>query len=196
MTQKAIEDLAESELKDNQKAFAIEYVRLANATQAYINVYDVSYSVAKVNGSSMLTNANVQSAISELSKAKFKELSVGMFDFMEDLATEARADIGDFVEFGQYDELATDSDGDAYLDTNDEPIKYHKSWMQFKDKDKIDTSLIKNISIGKDGPHIELHDRDKARKQLIEYTQSMGDNTSTRAVIVDDISELGDLNDE
>lgn len=168
-TQKAIEDLADSDLKEKQKAFAMEYVRLSNATQAYINVYDSTYKTAMVNGSALLRNTKVQAAIAELRKAKFKELSIGVFDLIEDLAKEARADIGDFVEFGKHDEVALDADKKVKLDTNDEPIIIHKSWVQFKDNDKVDTSLIKNISMGKDGPHIELYDRDNARKQLLEY---------------------------
>ncbi|MHA7611224.1 terminase small subunit [Weissella viridescens] len=195
-TEQAVNDLADSDLTDKQKTFVMEYVRISNATQAYINAYDVDYKTAMVAGSRMLRNDKVQGAIAELRKAKVKELSIGMFDLIEDLAKEARADIGDFVEFGQYDELVVDDNENAKLDTNDEPIIQHKSWVQFKEQDKVDTSVIKNISMGKDGPRIELHDRDKARKQLIEYMQSMGDKTSTKAVIVDDISEVGDLDNE
>lgn len=168
-TEQAVNDLADSDLTDKQKTFVMEYVRISNATQAYINAYDVDYKTAMVAGSRMLRNDKVQGAIAELRKAKVKELSIGMFDLIEDLAKEARADIGDFIEFGQYDELVVDDDKNAELDTNDEPIIQHKSWVQFKEQDKVDTSVIKNISMGKDGPHIELYDRDNARKQLLEY---------------------------
>ncbi|WP_419154953.1 terminase small subunit [Weissella minor] len=168
-TQKAIEDLAESDLKEKQKAFAMEYVRLSNATQAYINVYDVAYKTAVANGPRLLGNARVQEVITELRKAKFKELSIGVFDLIEDLAKEARADIGDFVEFGQHTYDVLDDEGKQEYDANGQPVQKYSSWVQFKDKDKIDTSLIKNISMGKDGPHIELYDRDNARKQLLEY---------------------------
>ncbi|KRN77255.1 terminase small subunit [Weissella minor] len=187
-TQKALDELDESALTDKQKAFAMEYVRLSNATQAYINAYDSTYNTAKTAGPRMLENVGVQSAISKLRKAKLKELSIGVFDLVEDLAKEARADIGNFVEFGQYDELVTDSDKNVKLDTNDEPIKQHNSWVQFKDKDKVDTSLIKSISTGKDGPHIELHDRDKARKQLIEYLNSrdVGSGVTVNVTIPED----------
>lgn len=195
-TERAVNDLADSDLTDKQKAFVVEFVRLANATQAYINAYGTKYQIAKTNGPRMLGNARVKAAIAEMRKAKLKELSIGMFDLIEDLVKEARADIGDFVEFGQYNELVVDDDKNVELDINDEPIIQHKSWVQFKDKDKVDTSVIKNISMGKDGPRIELHDRDKARKQLIEYMQSTGDKASTKAVIVDDISEAGDLSNE
>ncbi|MBS0949531.1 terminase small subunit [Weissella minor] len=193
-TQKAIEDLAESDLKEKQKAFAMEYVRLSNATQAYINVYDVAYKTALVAGPRLLGNVRVQQAIAELRKAKAKELSIGMFDLMEDLAKEARADIGDFVEFGQYTYDVLDDEGKQEYDANGQPVQIHSSWTQFKDKDKVDTSLIKNISMGKDGLHIELHDRDKARKQLLEYLKAAdnSDEEIDQVALVDDIKEVSD----
>lgn len=40
-TSEAIEQLNESNLKDKQKAFVLEYLRLFNATQAYFNVYEI-----------------------------------------------------------------------------------------------------------------------------------------------------------
>ncbi|SCC13520.1 terminase small subunit [Weissella bombi] len=168
-TKQVIDQLADSELTDKQKAFVLEFVRLSNATQAYINAYDSTYNIARANGSRMLTNANIQQAIATLRKAKLHDLSVNTFDLIQDLAKEARADIGDFLAFGNYDAIETDIDGNVQLDVNDEPIVNHRSWVQFKNQDKVDTSLIKNISMGKDGPRIELYDRDKARKQLLDY---------------------------
>lgn len=177
LSEKAVDELAESDLTEKQKAFVMEYVRLSNATQAYINAYDVAYKTAMVNGSALLRNTKVQAAIAELRKAKFKELSIGVFDLIEDLAKEARADIGDFVEFGQHTYDVLDDEGKQEYDANGQPVQKYSSWVQFKDNDKVDTSLIKNISMGKDGPHIELYDRDNARKQLIEYFNNNESNS-------------------
>lgn len=85
------------------------------------------------------------------------------FDLMEDMVIEARADIGDYVDFGKYDMLHVDAEGDVKLDTDDNPEVFHKSWLQFKDKDKLDTKPIKSMRMGKDGPVVELYDRSKAR---------------------------------
>ena len=172
-TEKAVEELANSELTDKQKAFVMEYVRLANATQAYINVYAVDYKTAVVAGPRMLGNVRVQSAIKELREAKFKELAISEFDLIEQLAKEANADVGDFVDFGAYREQLQYMDGDDQLrdryDDDNKPMYRHTSWVAFKDKDKVDTSVIKKISLGKDGPNLELYDRDKARKQLLDW---------------------------
>lgn len=184
-TEKAIEELSDSELTDKQKSFVLEYLRTSNATQAYIIAYKVSYDVAKANASRMLTNANIQQEIKRLRKAKLQELSVGVFDLLEDMVIEARADIGDYVEFGRYDMLHVDSDGNVKLDTNDDPEVFHKSWLQFKDKADVDTRAIKTMKMGKDGPVVELHDRNKARDKLLEL---MGD------YVKDEVAEDGLIN--
>jgi len=183
-TEKAVDGLSNSGLTDKQKSFVLEYLRISNATQAYINVYDVPYSTARVSGSRMLTNDNIQNEIKRLRKAKLQELGVGAFDLMEDMVIEARADIGDYIDFGRYDVLHVDAEGDVKLDTDDNPEVFHKSWLQFKDKDKLDTKPIKSMRIGKDGPVVELHDRSKARQELLSYLDK-------RATDSDDVQVIG-----
>jgi len=40
-TEKAIQELSESDINDRRKAFVLEFLRTSNATQSYINVYGV-----------------------------------------------------------------------------------------------------------------------------------------------------------
>lgn len=182
--QKAIDELSDSELTDKQKAFVLEYLRISNATQAYINVYDVTYEIANKTGPRLLVNVGIQNEIERLRKAKLQELGVDAFDLMEDMVIEARADIGDYIDFGRYDVLHVDAEGDVKLDTDDNPEVFHKSWLQFKDKDKLDTKPIKSMRIGKDGPVVELHDRSKARQELLSYLDK-------RATDSDDVQVIG-----
>ncbi|MGR8809854.1 terminase small subunit, partial [Leuconostoc citreum] len=147
------------------------------------NVYDVPYSTARVSGSRMLTNDNIQNEIKRLRKAKLQELGVGAFDLMEDMVVEARADIGDYIDFGKSNQTVYERDENGEEITNrpetdddGNPIVYRNSWLQFKDKDKLDTKPIKSMRIGKDGPVVELHDRNKARQALLEYlNKNIGD---------------------
>ncbi|GEA91382.1 terminase small subunit [Leuconostoc mesenteroides] len=53
-TEKAIDELNDSELTDKQKAFVLEYLHISNATQAYINVYDVDRETDLANGPRLL----------------------------------------------------------------------------------------------------------------------------------------------
>ncbi|MBZ5968860.1 terminase small subunit [Leuconostoc gasicomitatum] len=184
-TEKAIEELSESDLTDKRKAFVLEFLRTSNATQSYINVYDVDYQSAKTLGHRLLTKVDIQEEIKRLRAAKLQELSVGAFDLIEDLAKEARADIREYIRFGEYDVLLTDSEGDVRLDTNENPIVRHESWVQIKSQNELDTWALKKISKGKDGLVVELHDRNKARDRLLEM---MGDYAR------EDVTEDGLIN--
>lgn len=163
----AIQELEDSDLNDKQKRFASEVVRLANATQAYINAYDVDYDTAKVNASRLLTNANIQTEIKRLRQARLSELDIDVFSLVDDMAKEAKADIGTYADWG--------SDEFQYTDEmTGKELTGHKSWVALKDKSKVDTKAIKKITVGKDGPIVELHDRNKARKELLEYLRDDG----------------------
>lgn len=166
--EQVIDELADSELTDKQKAFVIEYVRLFNATQAYINVYDVDYDTAKANGPRMLANARVKSLIQDMRQARLHDLGANKEDILADLMKQSFSDIGNYLEFGAYDVLAMDSEGNVKLDVDDKPVKYHETWVQLKDKSKVDTSLIKKVSIGRDGVVLDLYDKQAAQKKLLE----------------------------
>lgn len=184
-TEKAIQELSESDLTDKRKAFVLEFLRTSNATQSYINVYGVDYQSAKTLGHRLLTKVDIQEEIKRLRAAKLQELSVGAFDLIEDLAKEARADIREYIRFGEYDVLLTDSEGDVRLDTNENPIVRHESWVQIKSQNELDTWALKKVSKGKDGLVVELHDRNKARDRLLEM---MGDYAK------EDVTEDGLIN--
>lgn len=189
-TERAIDKLSDSELTDKQKAFVLEYIRISNATQAYINVYDCTYQTAKTAGPRLLENVGIKNEIKCLRKAKLQELGVDAFDLMEDMVIEARADIGDYIDFGKSNQTVYERDENGEkitdrpeTDDNGNPIVYRNSWLQFKDKDKLDTKPIKSMRIGKDGPVVELHDRNKARQALLEYlNKNIGDGDNVQII--------------
>ena len=167
-TDAAIDNLNNSNLTDKQKAFVLEYLRIYNATQAYINVYGATYNTAKTNGPKLLENAGVQAQIKQIRVAKLHELSIEPFDLITDIAKEAKADIGDYVSFGSWPELLTEVtkshkkfkdkaghelaadvvENKPILDSNGHKIYYHHSYLYFKDQDKVDTTLIKKNKNG------------------------------------------------
>ncbi|WP_294762083.1 terminase small subunit [uncultured Lactobacillus sp.] len=203
----AINQLNNSNLKDKQKAFVLEYLRLFNATQAYINVYDVDYSNAKTAGPRLLENVGVQKQIKLIRKAKLKELSIEPLDLIEDVAKEAKADIGNYLNFGSWSEnlverkktkktfkddkgheLSTNVVEDKpVLDANGKQVTIHHSYLYFKDKDQVDTSLIKKITKGKDGATIELYDKTKARDKLLEWLKEQNNDNDTTVNINFDV---------
>jgi phage terminase small subunit len=186
MSQKAdqvIDELADSDLTDKQKAFVIEYVRLFNATQAYINIYDVDYTTAKTNGPRMLENAGVKSAIEMLRKARLHDLGANRQDILTDLMKQSFSDIGDYLDFGKDDVQLEDEYGKDAVDKDGKPLISHRSWVQLKDKSKVDTSLIKKVSIGRDGVVLDLYDKQTAQARLLaELNKQQPDELSKAQV--------------
>ena len=188
----AINQLNNSNLKDKQKAFVLEYLRLFNAAQAYINVYEVDYQKAKTNGPRLLRNAHVQKQIKQIREAKLKELAIEPLDLIEDVAKEAKADIGNYLEFGSWSENLTEKqyseeEPKPVVDTDGNQVVIHHSYLYFKDKDQVDTSLIKKITKGKDGATIELYDKTKARDKLLEWLKEQNNDNDTSVNINFDI---------
>lgn len=62
-SEKAIEELNDSELSDKQKEFVLEYLRIYNAIQAYINVFDAEYKTANICGSQLLAKPSIQNEV-------------------------------------------------------------------------------------------------------------------------------------
>ncbi|WEA53365.1 terminase small subunit [Weissella paramesenteroides] len=178
-----IDELADSDLTDKQKAFVIEYVRLFNATQAYINVYDVDYTTAKTAGPRMLENVGVKSAIEMLRKARLHDLGANRQDILSDLMKQSFSDIGSYLDFGQHDEYAKDANGNPVLDIDGNPVMKHMSWVQLKDRAMVDTSLIKKVSIGRDGVVLDLYDKQAAQARLLaELNKQQPDELSKAQV--------------
>ncbi|QHJ83588.1 MAG: hypothetical protein [Caudoviricetes sp.] len=163
----AVQELEDSNLNDKQKDFVSEYVRLSNATQAYINAYGVEYNTAMVQGSISLRNPKIKSEIKRLRQARLAELGIGVFELIDGMTKEAMADVRDFADWGsdEFESLDEES-GKQYT--------RHKSWVALKDSESVDSWAVKKVTVGKDGPIVELHDRNKARDKLLEYLRDDG----------------------
>ena len=206
-TSEAIAELNDSDLPDKQKEFVLEYLRLYNATQAYINVFGGGYKVANVCGPQMLVKPSIKEQIKNIREAKLKELAIEPLDLIEDVAKEAKADIGNYLNFGSWSEklverkktkktfkdnkgheLSTNVVEDKpVLDADGKQVTIHHSYLYFKDKDQVDTSLIKKITKGKDGATIELYDKTKARDKLLEWLKEQNNDNDTTVNINFDI---------
>ena len=207
----AISELNESDLPDKQKEFVLEYLRLYNATQAYLNVFGGGYKVANVCGSQLLAKPSIQEQIKNIREAKLKELAIEPLDLIEDVAKEAKADIGNYLNFGSWSEklvekkktkktfkddkgheLSTNVVEDKpVLDADGKQVTIHHSYLYFKNKDQVDTSLIKKITKGKDGATIEMYDKTKARDKLLEWLKEQNNDNDTSVNINFDVPKEG-----
>lgn len=163
----AIDELDEYGLTDKQNVFVVRYLKSFNATQAYMDAYGVNYQSANRAGPRLLVNVGIQSAIKRIKAARLKDVGVDEEDIIAQWAKQSFADVGDYVKFGGHDEMELNESGTPRLDTDDNPIIRHKSYVQFKSDEVVDTSLIKKIAVGQNGPIVELFDKTKAQERLL-----------------------------
>lgn len=172
---KIVEELsANDELNDQQKMFCLYYLQRFNATWAYMQAYDVDYRTANVNGPRLLGNASVRKQIDKLRGKIASDLMLTADDIAKQYAKQAFADVGDYVRFGSWPEelKVWDSKQEAYVPLTDNDGKLvirHNSYVYFNNDKDLDTSLIKSVKMGKDGPVIELYDKQKAMDTLMNY---------------------------
>lgn len=161
--------LEDTDLNDKQKAFCIYYLQRYNATWAYQKAYGVSYEVARTNGSRLLANANVKKQLAELKKQQATDLYLDANDILAKLAKQAFADYGDYLEFGSKDEPMYADNGEPLIDMETgKQMTARRSYVYLKDQEDVDTTLLKKVSIGRDGVVVELHDQQAALKLLLD----------------------------
>lgn len=180
---KIIDELeANSELTDKQKLFCLFYLQRFNATWAYQRVYKCSYETARVEGSRTLANPNIKKQITGLKKQQRSELLVTIDDITHEYAKQAFASLGDVLDYKVHEELVTDTDGNAFLDTDDNPVKKHVADIYLKPSDQIDWSLVQDIHRGKDGLVVKLYDKQKALDSLSKLIGTDDDNVNEQRI--------------
>lgn len=166
---KIIEEISTNdELNDQQKLFCLYYVQRFNATWAYMQAYGVDYRTANVNGPRLLGNASVRKQIDKLRGEIASDLMLTADDIAKQYAKQAFSDIGDYVEFGTEMEQVMALYG-PMVDKDKNPVMQKRSRVYLKDDEDVDTSLIKSVKFGKDGPVVELYDKQKAMDALMNY---------------------------
>lgn len=166
---KIVKELSANDgLNDQQKMFCLYYLQRFNATWAYMQAYDVDYRTANVNGPRLLGNASVREQIDKLRNEIANDLFVTADDIAKEYAKQAFSDIGDYVEFKTEMEQVMALYG-PMVDKDKNPVMQKRSRVYLKDDEDVDTSLIKSVKVGKDGPVVELYDKQKAMDALMNY---------------------------
>lgn len=203
-----IDELVENdELKDRQKAFCLYYLQRYNATWAYQQAYNADYETARVNGSRMLTNANIKKQLAELKKQQSAELYATANDIMLNYLKQAHSDVTDILEFKTVKRLKwnkvpddtgpyEDANGQYRLDPKIDPETgeqafYYENLVLLKDSNEIDTSNVKNIRINDGEAVVEMYDKQKAMKELLDRLPSTSDaSNEPKTLVVDNIKEI------
>ena len=158
--------LENDKLTDKQRLFCIYYNKYFNATKAYQKAYEVDYLTANAHGYKLLSNVVIKEEINRLKQSKLNRAMFSEEDLFQMYLDIATADMNDFVKFGAEEVVARDKQGEPILDENGNEITYTRSYLEFKDCNKVDGTLISEISYGQTGPRIKLQDKLKAMEWL------------------------------
>jgi phage terminase small subunit len=158
--------LENDKLTDKQRLFCIYYNKYFNATKAYQKAYEVDYLTANAHGYKLLSNVVIKEEINRLKQSKLNRAMFSEEDLFQMYLDIATADMNDFVKFGTEEVVARDKQGEPILDENGNETTYTRSYLEFKDCNKVDGTLISEISYGQTGPRIKLQDKLKAMEWL------------------------------
>ena len=161
-TKQAVEQVIENaDLTDKQRLFCLYYIRCFNATKAYQKAYECSYETAMVNGSEILRNTKVKEEILRLKQNRLNREMLDESDVFQWYLDIARADIKDYVEFGNEEISVTDKQGNKHL------VKV--SNVNIKNDAEVDGILLSEISKGRDGVKVKLPDKLKAMEWIAAH---------------------------
>ena len=173
------EVMENEELTDKQRLFCIFYSKCFNATKAYLKAYTCTYETAMVNGPRLLGKARIKKQIDELTKIRFNKeaLKSGVLQKYIDIAF---ADLGDYMVFGKKQkpvwERKENGDYVEVIDPNTGEQKIQEySYVELKESSSVDTSLLTEVSEGKDGIKIKLADKMKALDFLNKHLNLLSD---------------------
>lgn len=184
-TKKAVKELSNnSELTPNEKKFCLLYLQYFNATKAYQETFNCKYSTARTEGSKLLAKPSVKEEMTRLKEAQKQDLYLDALDVKKQWIKQAFADIGDYVEFV--------SERHTEVDENGKEKTWYESGVAFKDQDEVDTSLIEEVKMGRDGPVIKLYDKQKAMDRLDEFLSGTSSSGRTFTIIQDDWADSDD----
>lgn len=159
-------------LTDKQRLFAEIYVHNFNQTQAAIKA-GYSPATAFVEGCRLLKNAKVKAYVDYLKELKKESILVDIDDVIERQMKIAFASIGDYVEFGRELVPVMNSNGPIiYMNPatgKEEILMQTVNSARLKESWEVDTSLIKEINVTKQGTSIKLHDPQKAMDWLRDF---------------------------
>lgn len=178
------EVMENEELTDKQRLFCIFYSKCFNATKAYLKAYTCTYETANAEGYKLLVNSCIKKQIDELTKIRFNKeaLKNGVLQKYIDIAF---ADLGDYLKFGKKTKGVWTKDKDGVdtpvidPDTGQQKIKEY-SYVDLKESISVDTSLITEVSEGKDGIKIKLADKMKALDFLNKHLNLLSDEDKVK----------------
>lgn len=169
------EVLENTELTDKQRLFCIYYIKSFNATQSAIKAGYAPDS-AHVEGSRLLRNVKVKAYIKELKGKMTEEIFIDAMDVLNKYIKIAFADITDYLTFGQREVSVMGPFGPIIDKKTKKKITKTINYVDFKESNIVDGTIISEVKQGKDGVSIKFEDRMKALDKLSQYFDLFPDN--------------------
>lgn len=164
-----------SQLTDKQRLFCIYYIKSFNQTMAAIKA-GYSPERAHVTGSELVRNSKVRSYIKELKGKMAEEIFIDAMDVLNKYIKIAFSDITDYLTFGQREVPVMGPFGPIVDKETKEVITKTVNYVDFKESNMIDGTIISEVKQGKDGVSIKFEDRMKALDKLSQYFDLFPDN--------------------
>lgn len=155
-------------LTEAEQVFCAYYIEKWNGTQAVLKSGLASNrrSAAK-KASELLKRDEIREEIKHLKDVICEGIKVDINDLLKYCLKIIGADIGDYVKWGQREEMVMGSFGPIKVDGK--PLIKPINYLDLIDSDLVDTSLVSEIKMGKDGPSIKLMDKKWAWEIIMKY---------------------------
>ncbi|EHK2402053.1 terminase small subunit [Clostridium perfringens] len=168
------EVLENTELTDKQRLFCIYYIKRFNATKAYQKAYQCSYETALVNGPRLLGNARIQEEVQSLKEGKLNKIMLSEEDIFQKYMDIAFSDIGDYLSFKKVrkNKWTKNKEGEDIPVVNPDTGQqdyFEYNVVELNNSKELDTSILQEVSEGKDGVKIKLQDKMKALQWLSDH---------------------------
>lgn len=168
------EVMSNPELTDKQRLFCLYYSKSFNATRSYQKAYGCSYESAMALGPKLLGNVRVKEEIMRLKEERYSRAFLKEEDIFQKYMDIAFSDIGDYLKFGQKSipQWRKNKNGE-YIKEIDPNTGQQKvitySVVELNESVNVDTSIVSEVSEGKDGVKVKLSDRMAALKWLADH---------------------------
>lgn len=181
VTENAKKVLNETDIGDWEDVYCLEYLKHFNMTKAYQKAKPgTKYDSARILGSRTFAKVNIQKRLKELKEAQRNDLYIDSLDIKREWAKQAFADVKDYVVFGKREEPLMGMFGPV-IDKKGKVVTHEVNYVDFKEGTELDGSIIKEVRKGKDGPIVQLYDKQKAMQELLKL---MSDNEDSNGGVV------------
>lgn len=182
--------LGNSELTDKQKLFCIYYAKCFNATKAYQKAYKCSYESSLSNAYRLMEKEGIKKEIENLKRNKLNRAFINEDDIFQKYIDIAFADMNDYAEYGQKEELIRDEKGKVILDEEGKLVKEKYNYLYFKNSNEVDGSIVSEVKNGKGGISIKLLDRMRALEWLSNHMNLLTTEQKEKLAIQQEVLEI------